>query len=194
MHLEIPGGTIGSKTMRVAGAPEFKAGERWVLFVLPEYRTFPVVGLWEGAFRVASDAEGISRVYDASGRAVAGIDEGGFIRTAAAVATDAHHSCVHAEHARLTTPSGAASEEAAMRADDFKTMLTPILAASRAHPAGAGAGRRVPTHFTPAPLVRALGSEQAGSNAPSRARPLAPEATTAPSGVREISRSAQPKK
>jgi hypothetical protein len=63
--LIVPGGAVGSTEFRVAGAPIFVPGQRWLLFLLPTYRTFPIVGLWEGAFQVKPDEEGIPRVLQA---------------------------------------------------------------------------------------------------------------------------------
>lgn len=71
--LRVPGGTIGDLRMRVEGTPEFVVGETWVLFLLPTYRVFPVVGLDQGAYRVVRSADGVDRVYR-GGRAVHGPD------------------------------------------------------------------------------------------------------------------------
>ena len=47
----------------MASAPAFAAGEKWILFLLPTYKTFPVVGLSHGAFRVPTDTDGVERVF-----------------------------------------------------------------------------------------------------------------------------------
>ncbi len=73
----VPGGTVGDMTMRIAGAPEFKQGEEWVLFLLPEWKSFPTVGLHQGAYQLV-DGE----VRDGNGVPVASIDEKGFIVSA----------------------------------------------------------------------------------------------------------------
>jgi len=70
----VPGGTVGEMTMRIAGAPEFKQGESWVLFLLPEWKSFPTVGLYQGAYQLV-DGE----VRDGNGVPVASIDEKGFV-------------------------------------------------------------------------------------------------------------------
>lgn len=61
--LRVPGGTIGDLQMRIEGAPRFAAGETWLLFLLPTYKTFPVVGIDQGAYRVVHDADGVDRVH-----------------------------------------------------------------------------------------------------------------------------------
>lgn len=81
-HLTVPGGSIGERTMRVVGAPVFQIGQRWLLCLLPEYRTFPVVGIHRGAFRIVVGNDGVARVWTASGQPVTAIDGRGFVRTA----------------------------------------------------------------------------------------------------------------
>ncbi|MBC8308948.1 MAG: hypothetical protein ISR75_06895 [Phycisphaerales bacterium] len=73
----VPGGTVGEMTMRIAGAPEFKLGEEWILFLLPEWKSFPTVGLYQGAYQLV---EGI--VKDGNGVPVADIDQEGFVISA----------------------------------------------------------------------------------------------------------------
>jgi hypothetical protein len=70
--LRVPGGAIGDLQMRIEGAPQFAVGESWVLFLLPTYRTFPVVGIAQGAYRVVRAADGVHRVYRGA-LAVAGV-------------------------------------------------------------------------------------------------------------------------
>ncbi len=76
--LVVPGGTLGKRQMRVCCAPHFEPGQRRVLFLLPEYKTFPTVGLGQGAFLVRQDAAGVDRVYVDGGFAVTGFDDDGY--------------------------------------------------------------------------------------------------------------------
>ena len=76
--LLVPGGAVGTTQMRICCAPTFRVGEKWLLFVLPNYRTFPVVGLWQGALRIETDRDGIERVFTASSDPVTGTDDGEF--------------------------------------------------------------------------------------------------------------------
>jgi hypothetical protein len=80
--LIVPGGTVGDWQMQIGCAPKFAVGERWVLFLLPTCKTFPVVGLHQGAFRIESDAAGVARVFDASGGAVISLGKDGFFQIA----------------------------------------------------------------------------------------------------------------
>lgn len=73
----IPGGTIDGVTMKIAGAPEFAAGERWMLFLLPQWKTHPCAGIWQGAFRLESGSSG--PIVRGSLGIVAGIDASGFV-------------------------------------------------------------------------------------------------------------------
>ena len=73
----VPGGTVGQMTMRIAGAPEFKQGEEWILFLLPEWKSFPTVGLYQGAYQLV---DGI--VKDGNGVPVGDIDKDGFVISA----------------------------------------------------------------------------------------------------------------
>ena len=55
--LRMLGGTVNGETMGVADAPQFKAGERDILFVEKNGTQFiPLVGIMHGRFRVLEDA------------------------------------------------------------------------------------------------------------------------------------------
>jgi len=189
LTLTVPGGTIGTMTFRIAGAPTFALGQRWVLFVLQEYRTFPVVGLWEGAFRVERDALGIDRVHTSGGQTVIGIDAGGYIRATAAdgAVANAHQNCAGAEGVRLISPPVTATRETPLSLAEFKALLTPTLAASLIHP-GTAAGRRIANQLTATSLIRA--SASAGNAQPNatRVRPSATEAQPQTNGPRDPQR------
>ena len=126
--LIVPGGTVGKMTMRIAGAPTYAAGEEWILFLLPEYKTFPVVGVWQGAFRIEADAAGERRVCDVSRRPVSGFTTDGFTRTESTRANVAADRLVSARGARLRTPPCASKR---IRPDVRRISCSP---ASRAGP------------------------------------------------------------
>jgi hypothetical protein len=73
----VPGGTVGEMTMRIAGAPEFEQGEEWILFLFPEWKSFPTVGLHQGAYQLV---DGI--VQDGNGVRVSSVDQDGFVLSA----------------------------------------------------------------------------------------------------------------
>jgi len=178
LTLTVPGGTIGTMTFRIAGAPTITVGQRWILFVLPEYRVFPVVGLWEGAFRVERDALGVDRVHDAGGQAVIGIDAGGYIQATATdgTAAAAQHSCVGTDGVRLTGFPSTSTRETALSLAEFNALLTSALASSRVHPGSAAAGRRIPNQLTATSLVRAQAIAANVQSVSTRVLPSAPEA------------------
>lgn len=166
--LIVPGGRVASTHMRLCCAPEFRAGERWLLFLLPEYKTFPVVGLSQGAFRICADEAGVPRVYDAAGSPVAGLDAEQFVRAERRAIEGAHRRLVSAENARL---KGAAVAEAlaaptAMPLGEFAGALRPILAASRDHGMTAPAGRPAAVNVRATGLIRS--EAEAGRDARSR--------------------------
>lgn len=66
VQLRFRGGTIGRLSMRVAGMPEFKVGDRDVLFVSAERNTVsPLVGFSYGRFQVVRDP--VSRIEHVRG-------------------------------------------------------------------------------------------------------------------------------
>lgn len=54
-ELVVPGGTIDGRTLRLCCAPEFEIGAAYLLFLRDDWRVHPVVGLNQGALRLASD-------------------------------------------------------------------------------------------------------------------------------------------
>lgn len=57
LTLTLAGGTLGGKSARIAGVPQFQPGDREILFVQGNGRSFcPLVGLGHGRYRVLSDA------------------------------------------------------------------------------------------------------------------------------------------
>mgnify|MGYP006284913385 CR=1 FL=1 len=69
--LEFLGGTVGDTTMKVHGSPEFKVGDRDVVFVGLRNAVSPVNGFWQGRFRVTRDAvRGVDTVRGHDGRVI----------------------------------------------------------------------------------------------------------------------------
>ncbi len=68
--LDVAGGEKGGLRSSVLDLPELRLGERYVLFVAANGRAvFPVVGVWQGVFRVVRDDERQAEVvttYDGS--------------------------------------------------------------------------------------------------------------------------------
>ena len=64
LQLELLGGVIGSIGMDVDGMPQFRVGDRDVLFLSPNPNSVaPIVGLYQGRFRVEGDrAAGTDRI------------------------------------------------------------------------------------------------------------------------------------
>lgn len=72
LTLTMLGGTVGTETLTVAGAPTFKPGIRYLVFVTGNGSVmFPLVGGQQGIFQMRKDAvTGVSRVHDYAGRAL----------------------------------------------------------------------------------------------------------------------------
>jgi hypothetical protein len=176
--LTVPGGTVGDVTARLTDAPTFAAGERWMLFLLPEYKTFPVVGLSEGAFRVKVDAGGVQRVYDANCRPVAGIGADGLVQvTDERSARPQRSQLVGSTGLRVSlSPAGPAATEG-LSYVEFVARLRPTLDASRDYGLTEPAGRRVVATHHAMPL-------QGRGGAPGQLRAGAGVAVESPSTPR----------
>lgn len=162
--LIVPGGTLGTVTMSIGCAPQFQVGQKWLLFVLPTYKTFPIVGLSQGAFRVRTDHQGIQRVFSPVEHRVApvlGIDADGFVRISRQAGAIPAEHFVGGTNARLVT-SSTRDRETPIRLEDFVAGIRPALAASRDHRLAAPAGRRVPAQLQSAPLQSVRKSPQGG--------------------------------
>lgn len=169
--LIVPGGKVGTMQMqmRIGGAPEFKMGERWVLFLLSGYKTFPTVGLAQGSFRIVADEAGVARVYQGGGLPVVGVNEDTWIEYAGEAAAHSHVQPVGATPTVRVNHHGKASATRAMTFDAFKAAIQPILDKSKDHKLTRPAGRRIPVVLHPVPIRRAAGSVSE-SNATSAAR------------------------
>lgn len=177
--LTVPGGEVGTWEMRVGCAPTFAVGEKWLLFLLPTYRTFPTVGLSQGAFRVVADSAGVDRVYTAVGLPLAGIDERTWVRPLQTPAISPKERCVSADRVRLQTPSARDVIAPSLPLAEFLDQVRPILAASRTHHLIGPAGQRETVHYTPVPFP----------SAPAASRPPKTEGAPAASFARPSHRS-----
>ena len=178
--LIVPGGRVDEWEMRISCAPIFATGEKWILFLLPTYKTFPLVGLNQGGFRVEQDAEGVARVYDASQRAVAGLGPDGFVQVMNASADGVAHqqtrsaggdssasaqpaasggdkptgeqSLVAANGVRVRFVGPPAVPRPALSYDEFVATIRPVLDRSKKQALTSAAGRPDPSPRVAVPM------------------------------------------
>lgn len=146
-ELIVPGGTVGQTRMQLCCAPRFAVGQKWVLLLLPEYQTFPVVGLYQGAFEVIEDPAGVERIaHTRHGvrHPVLGLDQQGFVRVASDRNANPADRIKHATDLRVREDGASAPDAAAMTWVEFSDQLQPILSTSRHHALTLPAGRRAP--------------------------------------------------
>lgn len=167
--LVVPGGTVGETEMRICCAPVFHPGEKWVLFVPPSYKTFPVVGLFRGAFRVTTDPTGIERVYSSAAQPVLAMDPDGLVRLAGGN-MNPHDRLIAAVNAEVRSRPSPVLDPPAVSFEDFLALIQPILDASRDHHLTEPAGRRVPVVYTPTTLARTDDQENAQTNTEPRSQ------------------------
>lgn len=157
--LVVPGGMVGETQMRLGCAPDFGPGEKWLLFLLPAYKTFPTVGISQGAMRIETDATGVDRVLSASGRRIVGIDDEGYARVSRTEATSistGRSKLIHSTSADVVLVRSDAMQ--AMSLDEFRGQLQPILDRSTQHDLTVPSARRIPVRYTPVPLIRTIDS------------------------------------
>jgi hypothetical protein len=154
-RLTVPGGTVGQMGMRIAGAPEFATGQEWVLFLLPTYKTFPVVGLSQGAFRIVADGDGIKRVHSASGAPFVGVDASLKTLTARVQRLSATTSLIDGMNVRVKPVPEERDTAEGLTYAEFLAQIRPILEKTRDHRLSEPAGRRVPVEYTPVPMASA---------------------------------------
>jgi hypothetical protein len=79
LTVEVVGGSIGDETMRVSDTPEFRVGDRDVLFLTGTPHTVsPLIGSNEGRFRVVTEAAtGVARVVTGNWVPLTSIDQVG---------------------------------------------------------------------------------------------------------------------
>jgi hypothetical protein len=154
--LVLPGGKVGEVQARLCCAPQPTVGQRWCLFLLPSSPTWPIVGLYQGALRIAEDASGVERMMTADGLAVQGVDADGFVQHR----SNAGHATApivrEANHVRIVPRSTAKIESnSAMTFEAFRATLQPILDASQAYALAGPAGRYTPKRLTATTLKTA---------------------------------------
>lgn len=154
----VPGGTIDGTRMQIGGAPTFHVGERWLFFLLPTYKIFPVVGIHRGCFRVQQASDGIERMYDASHKPILGLDPNNRI-IIAATASAPNQRLVGEAGVRLHTADASLRGERAIRYEAFRRLLRPILDQSRDYQLTHPAGRRAVHHWTATTLKSASGGK-----------------------------------
>ena len=155
--LIVPGGTVGTTRMTVCCAPEFTVGDKWLLCLLPTYKTYPVIGLYQGAFLIRPDVDGVERVvHRRHGREepIAGIAANGYIRHSRKSSGSAHDHLLAATNVRLLAGPTQSDTAEAISYEDFVAQLRPVLAASHDHQLTQPAGRRVLVDYTAVPLRR----------------------------------------
>jgi hypothetical protein len=175
--LIVPGGTVGDMRMHVCCAASFSVGDKWVLFLLPTYRTFPVVGLYQGAFLVLPDAQAVERVYrvrHGTAQAVVGFDTDGFVQFARAqpgtTPSPLHDRLVSESNVRVRTPAGPEQAVDAMSLENFLDRIRPVLANSRDHRLLQPAGRPLAAPLHAKPLVP-VGLEPVDADSTPEAQP-----------------------
>jgi hypothetical protein len=201
--LIVPGGVVGGWQMRIGGAPTFAVGERWVLFLLPSYKTFPVVGLHQGALRIEQDADGVARVYDASRRPVTGLDADGLIQAVGNVAADlpipapgpgegrpptanaapaaakdgtpaAQENLIAANGVRIRFVGPPSPPPQAISYDDFVALIRPVLERSKAYALSAPAGKPELQRYVAVPMQRSPSAPRPGAQDAAGARAAEP--------------------
>ncbi|WP_440997960.1 hypothetical protein [Arhodomonas sp. SL1] len=80
--LRIEGGRVGGEVQEIAGAPDFREGERVIVFVEGNgERIVPIAGWHQGLFRVITDPEtGTDYIADALGNRIYGVRDGDLIK------------------------------------------------------------------------------------------------------------------
>ena len=180
--LIVPGGTVGEMSLAVCCAPQFNVKEKWLLFLLPSYKTFPVVGLYQGSFIVQADADGIERVshrrHDVL-EPVTGVGTEGFVQYSVNHDSSVHDHLQAAHSLRLKEGSASTPATPALTYAEFVDLLRPILAASRDHELTQPAGQRVLLEYTRAVPLRPSAWQQQHGTAPSNTGESGPVRATA---------------
>ena len=110
------GGTVGDETMAISDAPQFKVGDRDILFVEKNGTQFiPLVGIMHGRFRVQQDQQAEA--------AVVVDNEGHPVGDLARLGKDDHGNRTISDHSAV-----APSDAPAMNATAFKSAIQAKLA------------------------------------------------------------------
>jgi len=188
--LIVPGGRVGDMQMRICCAPEFKAGQQWVLFLLPQYKTFPTVGLGQGGFLVKVDKTGTTHVYQEGVAGITGITDVGEFQYADYEKRPAHP---HAALDGLTVRAAQSNtDKKLLTLDEFKSALQPILERSHDYQLTQPAGERIPVVYHPTNFKQTKGAATSGTtrgddqpNAAAQQRGQKQTRTTKPSSDKE---------
>lgn len=173
VSMTFPGGTVGDTTLRLCCAPNLEAGQRWVIFLLPEYRTHPAAAMGQGMFRLVPDEDGVLRVKTASGVGVAGVGADGAVTK---VATSGHApaapGAIRVKSGGISVrPPTTAPNARAITLDEFIAQVRPMIDASRAHQQAAFPARRIPTELRAVPLQSVPREDRSSPEAPSLRTP-----------------------
>ena len=112
------GGQVGIRGVSVSGAPHFEVGQRYLLFLLDDGKTYanPLVGGSQGQFRIVQDAEtDVPFPLTMSGKAVLGVIDGDVVASRNVVDRDRQR-----RHDRATTDqnsSGARFDQVPLASD-----------------------------------------------------------------------------
>lgn len=186
LEFTVPGGTVEQLSLHVCGAPDFAVGQQWVLFLLPRFRTHPVVGVSQGAFQVRADEAGIERMYTAAGRKLISLPPTGFVQSAdddsssvrVAGSTAGVSRLIGANGVRVPSMRQTDAHAEAMTLSEFRDALRPVLVGSRPYGPDTPVAQYEPIPYTPVALQAAPHAHRplsAGSRAtrpPSRAPQL----------------------
>lgn len=82
LTLRLRGGRVGNDVQNIEGSPQFRSGERVLLFVQGNGRDLvPFVGWNQGVFRMVDNpASGRTELHDSEGNAVTGVERGQLLK------------------------------------------------------------------------------------------------------------------
>lgn len=175
--LIVPGGQIGRQQMRICCAPAFTTGERWILFLLADYKTFPTVAIGQGAFRIVKAPNGSGHVYQHGGLPVSGINDATWIEYATTPSAHAHGQLAGASSNLRLVDRSKATIARTMTFDAFRAAIQPVLDKSRDFGLSRPAGNRVLVTYRPVPIRAASDPTNDDSSRPARPMRTPREAT-----------------
>lgn len=176
--LIVPGGRVGEWEMRLCCAPNFEVGKAYVMFVLPEYRTYPTVGMSRGVFELVTDGAGVQRVLSVDGDAVIEIGVDGLPVLARGRNAAAPRASLGV---RVVDVPAHQVVERAITYEAFKAALAPVLVKSRAHAPNGPLAQRVQADYGAVAMVAA--NDERNAQAPARVEQAQEPIATAPPRV-----------
>ena len=153
--LRVPGGEVDGYRMTICCAPELRVGEKWILFLLPTWKTHPVVGIYQGAFLVLPDEHGVPRIATRGHghlMDVTGVGADGFVQYAPRAGDDDDLTAHVSETYRLELVKPETRAAQPITYEDFLAQLAPVLARSKDHALRGPAGQRVIEPLVPSSL------------------------------------------